>query len=381
MTDHFTSLLKQGVEHLTEAPRMIALLPLLPTIIVIALILTGCDEASSASPSPPRPVKYLTVAPPSAIAEGKLTGEIRAHDEIALAFRLDGKVLTRSVDVGARISRGDTLATLEDNSGTNQVISAQAELASARAAERVAVLNQKRMQLLMPSGAISRAQFDAAQADAQSATARRQGSEASLKNAHDTLNWTRLTAPASGIITAVNVSAGQVVSAGQTVLTMASGTRRDVVFDVTDAQRLNLSPQAVYHLSLLRDAAIAATGQLRDISPQADPQTRTWRVRITLDNPPTEMILGTSVSVALPQSGAPVITLPASSLTRLAGRPAVFVVDADNQQVRRRVVTISGFTASSVYVASGLTAGERVVTAGVSSLRDGEKVTAGDEQS
>lgn len=380
MTDSFTGLVKQAADHLIDAQRLIALLPLLPCMMAIALSLTACGPRDPLPSAPPRPVKLVTVKPATQGRQVQMTGDIHAHDETSLGFRLDGRILTRPAEVGDRVDAGQVLATLESSTTANALRSAMADTDSARAAERVAALNLHRMKQLMPSGAIARAQLDSAQSDWQSAAAHLQSSQAALNSAQENLRWTQLTAPFSGVITAVSASAGQVVSAGQTVMSLASGTQRDVVLDVPFPAAFSSLPNDAFRVSLLSSPAIAAQAHLRDISPQADPQTRTWRVRLTLDDPPPAMLLGASISVALPESDPRTFILPASVLTRLAGKPAVFVLDAQRGKVTRRTVVISRFTASEVYIASGLTAGESVVTAGVSTLHDGEAVALGDEQ-
>lgn len=377
MTDDFTSLLKQGADHLLDARRLDVLLPLMPCLLV--LVLSGCGKPPDEPAEPPRPVRSVTAAPPAAPAALSLTGEVRAHDETALSFRLEGRILTRRADIGMSVHAGDVLATLDGQTVANQVSSAQADVASARAAEQMASLNLKRMRALMPSGAIARAQLDTAASDWQTARSRLESGEAALKTAQENLRWTALTAPDDGVVTGVSVSAGQVVSAGQTVLTVASGNSRDVTIDVSDPGRIPPARGEQYRISLLSDPTVTATGRLRDISPQADPQTRTWRVRITLDNPPAALTLGSTVTVMMPGTGSPVTELPASALTRQAGRPAVFVIDPVQNRIHIRPVVIARFSATSVFISTGVKAGERVVVAGVRSLRDGERVAKDEE--
>lgn len=372
MPEDFTSLLKQGAEHLLDTRRINVLLPLLPCLLV--LVLCGCGNPPEESAKSPRPVRSITAAPPVSGAALSLTGEIRAHDETALSFRLEGRVLTRSADIGTRVRAGDVLATLDNRTAMNQVSSAQADVSSARAAEQLASLSLRRMHALMPSGAIARTQLDSAESDWQTARARSESSAAALNTAQENLRWTSLTATDAGVVTGVSVSAGQVVSAGQTVLTVATGTSRDVIVDVSDPEKIPRTPGDIYRISLLSDPTVHAVGHLRDISPQADPQTRTWRVRITLTDPPAALSLGSSVTVIMPGTGSPVMELPASSLTRLADRPAVFIIDPVRSRITRRPVVIARFSASSVFISAGVTPGERVVTAGVRSLRDGEPV-------
>lgn len=386
MPEQFTDYFRQCLHHLFTAARTASLLSLLPLIALsIAVpLLTSCGEKSAEKPAPPRPVRYVVVAP-SAFGQAVVrTGEIRAHDETTLAFRLDGRMVSRLVDIGDRVRAGQVLARLESTTGQNQLTSAKADLDAAKASEQVAALNLSRMQKLMPSGAIARTQLDSARADWLTAASRLKSSQAALRNAGDNLAWTQLTSPADGVITGVSAAAGQVVSAGQTVFTLATSDQRDVVIDIADPQRLSADTAARFPVALLADPAVQTTGTVRDVSPQADPQTRTWRVRLTLQTPPAAMALGASVTVALPADvgsgpGGDHYAVPATAIARLDDRPAVFLID-NHQQVQLRPVTLAGYTASLAIIATGVAPGDKVVTAGVSKLRTGEKVIPGEPQ-
>ncbi|MDI6428116.1 efflux RND transporter periplasmic adaptor subunit [Cronobacter dublinensis] len=379
MSEAFTDYFRHCLHHLYGAARHFSFLSLWPVVALAVTLplLTGCGDDRSDPPAPPRPVRYLVITPDASAPASVRTGDIRAHDETTLSFRTDGRITRRLVDIGAAVRAGQLLATLERATGENQAASAQADRQSAQAAERVAALNLKRMQALMPSGAIARSQLDSARADWQSAVARLKSSEAALRNAEENLSWTQLVAPAGGVITNVNASAGQVVSAGQSVFTLATSDARDVVFDVSDPQLFADQAHTVFPVALLTSPAITATARLRDISPQADPQTRTWRVRLMLQSPPAAMALGASVMVSLPQTREKGVRVPAAALTRLNGRPVVFIIDA-RQQAQPRPVTIAAYTATDVLLTGGVSPGDRVITAGVSKLRPGEKVIPGE---
>ncbi|MBU9853429.1 efflux RND transporter periplasmic adaptor subunit [Rahnella aceris] len=374
----FTDYARHAVRHLSATGRMLPFIPA-ACLIIVAIVLTGCgDKAHKQAPSV-RPVRTISAPPPVALSSLIQTGEIRAHEEVTLGFRLDGRILTRQAEVGDRVIAGQVLATQESETSRNQFSSAQADLNSARAAEQVAALSLRRMQLLMPSGAIARSQLDSAQADWQAARAKRQSSEDALKNAQENVSWTKLTAPADGVITQVSASAGQVVSAGQSVITLASGSLRDAVFDVADPQSVPQQADSLFTISLLSAPSVVAQGHFRDVSPQADPQTRTWRLRITLDNPPPAMALGASVQLTLNASGPRLTALPASALTRSGDKPAVFIVDEKTLTLHLRPVVIGRYSTSEIFLSAGVQPGERVVIAGVSKLREGEKVMPGED--
>lgn len=377
MTATFTDYVRHGVRHLCSAGR---LLPFLPAacLLIVVVVLAGCGDKSRKPVVPARPVRVVIAPLPSASGTVIQTGEIRAREEVALGFRLDGRILTRQVDVGDRVAAGQIVATQESATSRNQLNSAQADLDSARAAEQLAALNLRRMKLLMPGGAIARTQLDSAQSDWQAARARRQSSEDALKNARENLSWAQLTAPSDGVVTQVSASAGQVVSAGQQIVTLASGGGRDAVFDVADPQTIPAQAGAVFSVSLLSGPSVIVPGHLRDISPQADPQTRTWRVRITLDNPPPAMALGASVQLILPASGQTAIALPASALTRAGGQPAIFIVNTKTLTLHLQPVVLARYSTQEIFISAGLSPGETVAIAGVSKLRNGEKVTLGE---
>ena len=382
MSDEFLLSLRHSLHHLYDVARTLSWLHFLPLTIlsVVIFLLPGCGDNHGNKTVPVRTVRYVVVGSAQTLPALERTGEIHAHDETILSFRTGGRIVTRSVDIGDRVNAGQLLATLENTTSQNQLDGAQADYEGAKASAQVAALNVSRMQKLMPTGAIARTQLDNARADWLVARARLKNSESALRNARENLGWTRLIAPQSGMITEVSASAGQVVNGGQSVLTLATGEARDVVFDIAKPDAIPPQEQAGLRVSLLSDPSVQASAALRDISPQADPQTRTWRVRATLQNPPLAMALGASVTVTLPATGPHGYALPASALSRVGDKPAVYVINPQSQ-AQLRVVVPAYYTATSVIISGGLEPGDRVITAGVSKLRSGEPVIAGECES
>ncbi|QXX04291.1 efflux RND transporter periplasmic adaptor subunit [Klebsiella variicola] len=382
MSDEFLLSLRHSLHHLYDVARTLSWLHFLPLTIlsVVIFLLPGCGDNQGNTTDPVRTVRYVVVGSAQTLPALERTGEIHAHDETILSFRTGGRIVTRSVDIGDRVNAGQLLATLENTTSQNQLDGAQADYEGAKASAQVAALNVNRMQKLMPTGAIARTQLDTARADWLVARARLKNSESALRNARESLGWTRLIAPRSGVITEVSASAGQVVNGGQSVLTLATGEARDVVFDIAKPEAIPPQEQAGLRVSLLSDPSVQASAAVRDISPQADPQTRTWRVRATLQNPPLAMALGASVTVTLPATGPHGYALPASALSRVDDNPAVYVINPQSQ-AQLRVVVPAYYTATSVIISGGLDPGDRVITAGVSKLRSGEPVIAGECES
>ncbi|MBY7262207.1 efflux RND transporter periplasmic adaptor subunit [Klebsiella variicola] len=382
MSDEFLLSLRHSLHHLYDVARTLSWLHFLPLTIlsVVIFLLPGCGDNQGNTTDPVRTVRYVVVGSAQTLPALERTGEIHAHDETILSFRTGGRIVMRSVDIGDRVNAGQLLATLENTTSQNQLDGAQADYEGAKASAQVAALNVNRMQKLMPTGAIARTQLDTARADWLVARARLKNSESALRNARESLGWTRLIAPRSGVITEVSASAGQVVNGGQSVLTLATGEARDVVFDIAKPEAIPPQEQAGLRVSLLSDPSVQASAAVRDISPQADPQTRTWRVRATLQNPPLAMALGASVTVTLPATGPHGYALPASALSRVDDKPAVYVINPQSQ-AQLRVVVPAYYTATTVIISGGLEPGDRVITAGVSKLRSGEPVIAGECES
>ena len=382
MSDEFLLSLRHSLHHLYDVARTLSWLHFLPLTIlsVVVFLLPGCGDNQGNTTDPVRTVRYVVVGSAQTLPALERTGEIHAHDETILSFRTGGRIVTRSVDIGDRVNAGQLLATLENTTSQNQLDGAQADYEGAKASAQVAALNVNRMQKLMPTGAIARTQLDTARADWLVARARLKNSESALRNARESLGWTRLMAPQSGVITEVSASAGQVVNGGQSVLTLATGEARDVVFDIAKPEAIPPQEQAGLRVSLLSDPSVQASAAVRDISPQADPQTRTWRVRATLQNPPLAMALGASVTVTLPATGPHGYALPASALSRVDDKPAVYVINPQSQ-AQLRVVVPAYYTATTVIISGGLEPSDRVITAGVSKLRSGEPVIAGECES
>jgi RND family efflux transporter MFP subunit len=125
---------------------------------------------------------------------------------------------------------------------------------------------------------------------------------------------------------------------------------------------------------MLSSPGIAADGVVREISPIADPNTRTYQVKVTLKDPPDRMLFGASVVGRLKSTTAPVVVLPAAALFDKAGKPAVWLVDAAAGSVSLRPVGIARYETDRVIISEGLAKGDIVVTAGVNRLREGQKV-------
>jgi RND family efflux transporter MFP subunit len=346
---------------------------------LIALALVGLALLSACQKKPPptaeiRPVRTVVATPQTAGEAVTLTGHIRARTEENLAFRIDGRMLARRVNVGQELRPGDPVADLDTKPQQDGVRTAQAALAAAQASLHEATNNLERTQTLVGQGWSTRVQYDAAEKAFETAKAAVDATSAVLHTAQDQLGYTQLVADAAGVVTATGAEPGEVVRAGQMIVIVAQHNGIDAVFDVPDSLMRRLRPDVTVAVALIDDPKIQTTGQVREASPQADPVTRSFQVKIALDQPPASMWLGATVSGQAHMIAVGGIELPATALTMADNKPAVWVVDPKTQEVSLHAVTIRQGGSDSIVISDGLAAGERVVTAGVHALRPGQKV-------
>lgn len=333
-----------------------------------AWALAACSE-KAAPPAPPRPVRTVEVQPTATDDVLTQTGAIQARVETDLAFRVAGRVVGRSVEVGARVKAGETLAALDDGDLANELRATEAELNGAQAAAEAAQAALKRQKSLFEKQLIARSELDAAEAEARTSAAREKAANAALANARNRLAYTRLIATDAGVVTAIGANAGQVVGAGQMIVRVAADGAKEAVFDVSERHLAAGSMEMPVVVALASDPRVVVRGSIREVSPAADPITRTYRVRVTLPDAPEAMSLGATVTGTVELPAGKLIAVPGSAITSKEGAPAVFVVDLATGKLALRPVSVARYTGANALIASGLAGGDRVVTAGVSKLR------------
>src|SRR5215475_4060609 len=342
--------------------------------LALSALLAGCGADSEASAPQVRPVRTVTIEKHVAGSPVTLTGRIEAKDEVALGFRISGRLLENKINLGDRVKPGEVIARLEPQNELNQLRSAQANLAAAQAQLTHAQNHFERQDTLLKQGWTTRAIWDQAKKAQQTAQAQVDSAEAQLKAAHDLVSFTQLEADAPGVVTEVGPRAGTVVQAGQMIVRLARQDGRDAVFDVPAQLIRSASPDPQIVVSLTNDPKVTAHGRVREVAPQADPVTRTFAVKVGLTDPPPAMLLGATVTGRMEGDSVPVIEIPATALTKANSQPAVWIVDPANRTVSIRNVDILRYDPARVAVSGGLTTGDVIVTAGVQALHPGQKV-------
>lgn len=344
--------------------------------LALAILLPGCKpaQAPQEGPEPIRPVRVVTVEERPGGETVTLTGTVQAQEDVALAFRIGGQLIERSVNIGDQVSAGQVVARLDRSTWSDAVQAARANRAAALA-RLVEARNQvERFEPLLPRGFVSRQMFDQAVEARNAAQAMVDAAEAQVSTAETQLSYTDLLADGPGVVTARGAEPGEVVAAGRMVVRLARQGGRDAVFDVPARVKDQGHADLDVAVTLSTDPQVAAQGRVREVSPEADPVTRTFKIRVGLSDPPEALRLGSTVTGTVQLGGNPGMVIPAAALTASQGAPAVWVMDPVAGTVALRNVEIAGFELDQVLIAAGLSNGELVVTAGVQSLKPGQRV-------
>jgi RND family efflux transporter MFP subunit len=336
-------------------------------------MLSGCSEQVPPEPAA-RPVQTLIVHRGAVSERVALSGQVQAQHQINFAFRIDGRLIERNATIDSNVAPGQLLARLESQDASNRLRTAEAELSAAQAALVQARSNEARFHALVDKGMISRVKFDDVRQQLAAAESRVSAAEAGVRTAHDNLSYTELHSDVAGTVTAKGAEPGEVVRAGQMILRVAQEGGKDAVFNVPAPLIRDAPKDPMITVALSDDPTIRTTGHVREVSPQADPTTGTYIVRVALDNPPPEMRLGATVVGSIQLTSKPAIRIPGTALTEHESTPAVWVVNATKHTVSLVPVGVLRYDAASVIIASGLHDGDIVVTAGVHALRPGQRV-------
>jgi RND family efflux transporter MFP subunit len=337
--------------------------------------LGACGEAK-----PPdtqiRPVRTVKVEHRVVSEPVVMLGQIRAQDEISIAFRIDGKLTERLLGVGDKVASGQLVARLDPQNEQNNFQAAEADIAAAQAAVGQAEKAEQRQADLLKRGVTSRVLYDQAVQQLQTAQAQLESAQARQRTAYSRLQYTELRADVAGTITGKGAEAGEVIRGGQMIVRVAREDRKDAVFEVP-AQLLMMRQfprDPTVQVALTDKPTIKTTGRVREVAPQADPTTRLFPIKVGLVDAPGEMLLGTTVTGAISLDSPPIMTVPATALTEANGKPSVWVVDTASNTVQLRAVEVVRFDASLITISRGLQDGEVVVTAGANVLHPGQKV-------
>jgi len=341
----------------------------------LALALLGGCSHSEAPADEVRPVRALTLTAGAIRSSAEFSGDVRPRYESQLGFRVGGKISSRKVDVGTVVKRGQVLMQLDPQDLRLGQDQAQANLRAAQTNYELTRADLKRYQDLRGQNFVSQAVLDQKLAAARSAQASVEAARAASHEQANQTGYANLVSDADGVVTAINAEVGQVVQAGTPVVRVARTDEKEVVIGVPEDQVDELHGDKMrsdVRVRLWADPNRSIAGKIREVSPVADPATRTYTVKVSI--PPQEDVrLGMTAVVRIAQAGADTaIKVPLSALCQNKGQTSVWVIE--NGAVRAVPVQVGGVSGNDVLISSGVKAGQTVVTAGVNLLKPGQKV-------
>lgn len=348
-------------------------------VLAAAGALAGCD-AGAANETPPKPqaVETLTVSLQPASRAWSYVGTIKARYQSDLGFRVGGKVVARLVEVGEHVERGQVLSRLDPADLELALASQEAELAAATASRDEAVASLARYDTLFKDGHVSKAALDQRGSAAAEARARVDRGQRNVSLARNQLNYATLFSDATGVVTTLPVEAGQVVAAGQLVAKVArlDAIEAEVALPEQDVEAIRgAKANVVIWGASPDDEQKSLTARLREVAPDADPMSRTFRARFALDAPGPDATLGRTATVRLRAGQSDnVAVLPISAVVNEGRGAVVWVVSADGTRAAPRPVTIHSLENGRVLVSSGLSNGDQVVVLGVHLLDPGKPI-------
>ncbi len=352
-------------------------------VLLSLTISAGCSDQDKTTSAVARPVKVFRIEQNAAAGARSFAGEVRARFETPLSFRVAGKLLERKVDVGDPVRKGQLLAILDGNDYRLAVQALKAQLASAQADSTFLRDDLVRYRELLAQQVISPPEFERHETAYTTARERAAALEAQLAEALNQLNYTELHADRDGVITALDVEAGQVLAAGQAVVKLAQLDEKEIQFDVPEHRLPEIKRQQAVNVSLWADDNRRLKARIREIASSADPASRTYRVKATLLEDMDAAQLGMTATVHIAANTASGIAIPLSAVyspQNQPDHPLVWLVDEQAATVKSVPVRLGETLAGERIAVEGVTPGQLLVSAGVQRLAEGQAVRLPEQQ-
>ncbi len=339
----------------------------------MAVALAGCNDTVAQKPEPSRPVLIATVHYEAETPDRSFVGTIKPRIESDLGFRVPGKVAKRLVEVGQTVDVGQPLASLDEVDLKLQAEQAQAELSAATGVLAQASAAENRAKELRAKGWTTDAQMDSARAAADEARARLERARRSVELTQNSLSYATLVADARGVVTATLIEPGQVVASGQHAVRVARFAEKEAVVAIPETL-LGRAKSGAATVTLWSEPDKKYAAKLREISPSADPATRTYLAKFSLPDADGKVSLGMTAMLTLADAATErVARLPLSALFNEGDGPAFYVVDDAGEIVLKKIV-VKTYESDDVVITGGVDEGAKVIALGVQKLDPSQKV-------
>jgi multidrug efflux system membrane fusion protein len=339
---------------------------------LIASLLAACSKAPEKTEEI-RPVRTMVLAAGNVDVNAEFSGEVKPRFESRLGFRVGGKITARKVDVGSAVKRGDVLMQLDPQDLKLSAAQALANLRAAETSRDLARAEMKRYQELRSKNFVSQAVIDSKVSAYKAAQASVDAAQAGYRGQSNQAGYANLVSDTDGVVTAVDAEVGQVVTPGAPVVRVARLDEKEIVIGVPEDKVDILRKVDDVTVRLWANPGVVIPGKVREVSPVADPATRTYQIKVSVPPEPQGVKLGMTAQVQFSSNSAsPRIIVPLSALVQEKGVTSVWVVE--NGAVRMAPVKIGGVSGNDIVLLSGATPGQVVVTAGANLLKAGQKV-------
>lgn len=342
------------------------------SLAVTALLAGGCGAKKSAAPAQPPLVKTMTVGAETSDSEKTFSGTVHGYFESPLAFQVGGRIVARYVTSGDRVTAGEALMKVDSKDAEEQRAAAQSAVISAEAQYRLAESTLSRYSALHNADAISDLAMDQTRNQYELAAAQLDQAKATLARADNNLSFATLTADRDGVIGATMYEVGQVVAAGTPVALIVDDSQKDVYISFPEKDYGKYSVGMPCTVTFWALPGVTAHGTIREIAAAPNTSTGTYDVKVTLTDAPETAVVGMTAEVRFDDSHSDVIRVPLSAMAGQSGTPSVWVVR--DGKARKLSVTVGNYGADTVEIKSGLSKGDRVITAGTQKLTEGEEV-------
>jgi len=347
-----------------------------PLIGLLLLILAGCSHQDQDRQTL-RPVNVIRITSQQTQNDRPFPGEVRARFETTLSFRVAGKLINRSVDMGDRVRKGQMLARLDPSDYRLASQSIKAQLIAAKADRKYSQDDLSRYRELFNQNIISRPELDRRQTLDINAQQKVAALEAQLGEAGNQLAYTDLRADRDGVVTALEVEAGQVVAPGQPVIRIAQLNEKEIPIDIPEHRVTGIDLQQEVAVTLWADGDKRIKARIREIAAAADSASRTYRVKVTLLEGRDDARLGMTATVWIPSNtpSNPIVPLSAVFTPQnQPEQPSVWLVDECSSTVKAVPVRIGDTLSGERVAITGLAAGQLIVSAGANRLVEGQPV-------
>lgn len=341
-------------------------------IAVVCAALAACSKPVEKTEDI-RPVRVVVLASSDIDVNAEFAGEVRARIESRLGFRVGGKIVSRKVDVGTLVKRGQVLMALDPQDLQLSQAQAMAALRSSETSRDLAQADVQRYRELRSKNFVSQAVLDEKESGLKAAQASVDAQQALYRGQSNQANYATLTSDVDGVVTQVDAEVGQVVSPGTPVVQVAKAGEKEIVIGLPEDKVDALRKLSDVQVRLWADPSRSVAGKIREISPVADPATRTYTAKVTIPDSLADAKLGmTAVVQFASKTATPQIKVPLTALFHEKATTSVWVVE--NGTVKLVPVTVVGAAGNELVLGSGVKPGQTVVTAGVNLLKPGQKV-------